>query len=109
MRFHVVTIFPEIFVSYLGESILGRAIKNKLVSVKFYNPRDFVKASKSNYRPVDGRPYGGGPGMVMLAEPILKATKKALSRVKSKKKTKIILFSPAGRKFDTDYAKKTAK
>ncbi|MFA6301133.1 MAG: tRNA (guanosine(37)-N1)-methyltransferase TrmD [Candidatus Paceibacterota bacterium] len=108
MHFHIITIFPEIFDSYLNESILGRAIKNKIVSVKFYNPRDAVKGSKSNYKPVDGKPYGGGPGMVMRAEPMLKAIGKALSKIKGKK-YKIILFSPSGKKFVTAYAKQAVK
>ncbi|MCC7160835.1 tRNA (guanosine(37)-N1)-methyltransferase TrmD [Candidatus Nomurabacteria bacterium] len=109
MRFHIITIFPEMFDSYLKESIIGRAIKNKLIEVKFYNPRDFIKAPKNNYRPVDDKPYGGGPGMVMRAEPILKAVEKAISKTKNKKKTKIILFSIAGKKFDTNHAKNSVK
>lgn len=110
MRFHIITIFPEIFDSYLDESILGRARKNKLVSFKFYNPRDFVKGSKSNYKPVDDKPYGGGPGMVMRAEPLLKAVAKALSTAKGKsRKVKIILFSPSGKNFTTNYAKRVSK
>jgi len=117
MRFHIITIFPEMFDSYLKESILGRGIKNKLIDVKFYNPRDFIKAPKNNYRPVDDKPYGGGPGMVMRAEPVLKAIEAALKkitnyqlRIKNKRpKIKIILFSPSGKKFDTSYAKKVVK
>ncbi len=108
MRFHVITIFPEMFDSYMKESILGRALKNKLIDIKFYNPRDFIKAPKNNYRPVDDKPYGGGPGMVMRAEPILKAVQKSISKIKSKK-IKIILFSPSGKKFTTVYAKNSAK
>ena len=108
MTFHVITIFPEMFDSYLKESILGRAIENKLISVKFYNPRDFIKAPKNNYKPVDDKPYGGGPGMVMRAEPILKAVAKVLSKIKNKK-VKIILFSTSGKKFTTAYAKNSAK
>jgi tRNA (guanine37-N1)-methyltransferase len=115
MRFHIITIFPEMFDSYLQESIIGRAIKNKQIEIKFYNPRNFIKAPKNNYRPVDDRPYGGGPGMVMRAEPILKALEAAIkkSRPKSgsrhKVGTKIILFSPSGKKFTTEYAKKSAQ
>jgi tRNA (guanine37-N1)-methyltransferase len=111
MNFHVITIFPEMFDSYLNESILGRAIKNKKISVKFYNPRDFIKAPKNNYKPVDDKPYGGGPGMVMRAEPILKAVESVYKKLKAKKlvKQKTILFSPSGKKFDTEYAKKSAK
>jgi tRNA (guanine37-N1)-methyltransferase len=108
MRFHVITIFPDIFDSYINESILGRAIKNKLVTLKFYNPRDFVKGSKSNYKPVDDKPYGGGPGMVMRVEPMLKAIEKAVKSIKSRK-VKIINFSPSGKKFTTDYAKGAVK
>src|SRR3989344_2315584 len=118
MRFHIITIFPEMFDSYLKESILGRAVTNKLIDIKFYNPRDFIKAPKNNYRPVDDKPYGGGPGMVMRAEPILKAVEKAISSIKKSRPksgsrhqvgTKIILFSTSGKKFTTDYAKKSAK
>lgn len=109
MKFHVITIFPEIFDSYMNESIIGRAIKKKIISVKFYNPRDFIKDKKKNgYRPVDDRPYGGGPGMVMRPEPILAAVEKALKSVKGKK-VKVILFSPSGKKFETRYAKKLVK
>ncbi len=97
------------FDSYLKESIIGRAIKNKKIYIKFYNPRDFIKAPKNNYKPVDGKPYGGGPGMVLKAEPLLKAVAKVLNVVKNKNKTKIILFSASGRKFDTVYAKTIAK
>jgi len=111
MRFHIITIFPDIFDSYLNESILGRAIENKLVSVKFYNPRDFIKDKKGNgYKPVDDKPYGGGPGMVMRAEPILKAVEKALSSIKGKnKKVLTINFIPSAEKFTTDFAKKVSK
>jgi tRNA (guanine37-N1)-methyltransferase len=112
MRFHIITIFPDIFDSYLNESIIGRARRNKIIDIKFYNPRDFIKVPKNknqnNYKPVDDRPYGGGPGMVMRAEPILKAVEAAVKKIKSKK-VKIILFSPSGKKFNTMYAKKSAK
>ncbi|MFH1201069.1 MAG: tRNA (guanosine(37)-N1)-methyltransferase TrmD [bacterium] len=108
MRFHIITIFPDIFDSYFNESIIGRAMKNKLISIEFYNPRNYVKGSRSNYKPVDDKPYGGGPGMVMRAEPVLKAIEKALRQC-SCLKTKIILFSPSGKKFDTTYAKKLVK
>ena len=108
MRFHIVTIFPNIFDSYLNESIIGRAIKNKLVSIKFYNPRDYVKGNKSNYRPVDGKPYGGGAGMVLQAEPILKAFSKIKipppGRGKKNKKKKIVLFSAKGKFFNQKMA-----
>jgi len=93
-------------------------VKGKLVSVSFYNPRDYIKVPKNknqnNYKPVDDRPYGGGPGMVMRAEPVLKAVEKALSKITAKiknknKKIKIINFSPSGKKFTTEYAKSSVK
>ena len=98
------------FSSYLNESIIGRAIKSKLISVKFYNPRDFIKGSKSNYKPVDDKPYGGGPGMVMRAEPLLKAVAKVLSLSKGKnKKILVINFIPSAKKFTTNFAKTISK
>jgi tRNA (guanine37-N1)-methyltransferase len=78
--------------------------------VKFYNPRDFIKAPKNNYRPVDDKPYGGGPGMVMRAEPLIKAVAKALSVMKHKtKKPLIINFIPSAEKFTTASAKQISK
>lgn len=103
MRFHIITIFPEMFDSYLKESILGRAIASKAISVKFYNPMSFCQPKER----VDGRPYGGGPGMVLRPELFLKAFSKI--KIKDKKKTKIILFSTSGKKFTTGYAKQSAK
>ncbi len=115
MRFYVITIFPDIFDSYLNESIVGRAIKNKLVSVKFYNPRDFVKdKNKNGYKPVDDKPYGGGPGMVIRAEPVIKAIEKVLGVIKKLSKGSpcsilTINFIPSAEKFTTTYAKKISK
>ncbi len=108
MNFYIITLFPGSFNSYLGESILKRAIEDKKISVKLYNPRDF---SDNKFRHIDRPPYAGGPGMVVQAEPVVRAVDSVLSKIKRKKnaKTKIIFFSPAGKQFDTAYAKKTAK
>lgn len=103
MRFHIITIFPEMFDSYLKESIIGRAVADKKINIKFYNPMDFCEPKKR----VDARPYGGGPGMILRPELFLKAFAKI--KIKDKKKTKIILFSPSGKKFETNYAKKLVK
>jgi tRNA (guanine37-N1)-methyltransferase len=103
MNFHIITLFPEAFDSYLNESILARAIKDKKIKVKFYNPRDFVKDKKTR---VDAKPYGGGPGMVIKAEPVIKAIAKAKGK---KTKVKIIFLSPSGKQFDNPYAKKLTK
>jgi tRNA (guanine37-N1)-methyltransferase len=126
MRFHIITLFPKAFDSYLNESIISRAIKDKKISVKFYNPRDFAK---NKFRHIDQKPYGGGPGMVIEALPVIKAVQTALMRIKnnelriknkrSQKKqysifniqnsVKIIWLSPSGKKFGTLYAKNSAK
>ena len=105
------------FTSYLNESILGRAIKEKKIKVSFYNPRNFVSGKYKKVWPdgnvsriVDERPYGGGPGMVMMAEPVLKAVEKIVKNLEKKKgKIKIINFVPSGKKFDTNYAKSSVK
>ncbi|MEK7151918.1 MAG: tRNA (guanosine(37)-N1)-methyltransferase TrmD, partial [Patescibacteria group bacterium] len=99
MIFHIITIFPEMFDSYLNESIVARARKEKKITVKFYNPRDFTK---DKHRRIDGSPYGGGPGMVMQAEPILRAVQKARGK---KKRVKTYLLSPNG----SEFTNKTAR
>ena len=95
--FHIITIFPEMFDSYLNESVLHRAVLKKKIKIKFYNPRDFVtptpkgvgaptaSVGEGGRRKVDEIPYGGGPGMIMKAEPILKAIEKAKGRKKNVK------------------------
>ncbi len=104
MNFHFITLFPNAFESYLGESIISRALKDKKISAKFYNPRDYTKDKN---RRVDRKPYGGGPGMVLEAESVGKAIEKALKSCKSK--TKIIFFSPSGKQFTNEYAEKFSK
>jgi tRNA (guanine37-N1)-methyltransferase len=119
LTFHLISLFPESFSSYLGESILARAADQKLIGFKYYNPRDFVKPNKSQkgkekpYLRVDDKPYGGGPGMVMQAEPVAKAIDNALASAKKKKgftKAIIVFLVPSGEQFTTavgtEYAKK---
>jgi tRNA (guanine37-N1)-methyltransferase len=79
MRFHIISLFPDTMRAYLGDSILGRAQKKKLISLKYYNPRDFTK---DKWARVDRRPYGGGPGMVLEAEPFVKAAEKILTKMR---------------------------
>ena len=106
MVFHIITLFPSVFGSYLNESIIARAIKNKLINVKFYNPCDFVK-TKKKYKQVDDKPYGGGPGMVIQAMPVAKAIERAIKN--SKSKPKIIFLSPGGAQFTNEVGKKWMK
>lgn len=107
MRFHIITLFPGAFDSYLNESIISRAIEDKKIKVFFYNPRDY---SDDKWKRVDQKPYSGGPGMVIQALPVIKAIATAFSAVRRKGgKAKIIFFSPGGKQFTTEYAKKIAK
>jgi tRNA (guanine37-N1)-methyltransferase len=115
MNFHVITLFPEICKPYTDGSVLGRAqktdkgkgakVRGKKITVQYYNPRDF---SKDKHKKVDARPYGGGPGMVMMAEPILQAWERAVGKKKNQKKILTLIMAPRGKKFDTAYAKKIA-
>ncbi len=123
MNFHVVTLFPEVCQAYTDASVLGRAqktdkgkgakVRGKKISVQYYNPRDF---SKNKHKKVDDRPYGGGPGMVMTAEPILKAWDKAVGRkmlgassAKTRNRIKTLIMSPRGKVFTNKLAKDYAK
>ncbi len=103
MNFHIITLFPNAFDSYINESIVARAVKDKKIKIKFYNPRDFTK---DKHKRVDQKPYGGGPGMVLEAEAVLKAVDKAVGK---KNKVKVIFLAPNGKQFDNVYAKKLSK
>ena len=112
MNYHIITLFPQAFDSYLNESILKRAAEDKKIKVKFYNPRDFTKGTSYADRRVDDRPYGGGPGMVIEALPVIQAIEKAVGKkikTTAGKKVKIIFFSPNGKLCDTTYAKNAAQ
>lgn len=102
MKFHFLTIFPEMISSYVNESILKRALEKKLVKFDIKNIREY---SKDKHRKTDERPYGGGPGMVMTAQPILGA----FAKLKLGKKPKVIMLSPSGNMFTNLIAKKMAK
>lgn len=98
-RYHVVTLFAEMFAALTGSGVSGRAIRNELCSLSFWDPRDFTQ---DNYRTVDDRPFGGGPGMVMLAEPLdlaLTAVKSTLHR-QGVSEPRLIYLSPQGRHLD---------
>jgi tRNA (guanine37-N1)-methyltransferase len=107
MKFHLVTLFAEACDAYLSASILGRARKEKKISVSYQNPRDFVAGKEGSYKKVDEKPYGGGPGMVMMAMPVIKAGEKALKKAKGK--SVIVWFSPSGKQFTNKDADALAK
>ncbi len=108
MRFHVVTIFPDMLTSYLAESIISRAIENGLIEVHTYALREFTV---DKHRRVDGKPYGGGPGMVMWVDPIVRCVATIEKRLAKKKnvKSKVIIFSPGGKQFTNVIAKQSVK
>lgn len=105
MTFDIITIFPKIFDSYFNESILARAQKKGLIKIKIHNLRAW---SYDRHKKVDDRPYGGGPGMILKAEPICKA----LSALKSKarnQKSRTIMLTPAGKTFNHHMAERLSK
>jgi tRNA (guanine37-N1)-methyltransferase len=93
IRFDVVTLFPEMFSAITGSGITSRALEAGLYSVTTWNPRDFTT---DNYRTVDDRPYGGGPGMVMLPEPL----ERTLDAVKTAGGGRVVYLTPQGKKLD---------
>ena len=93
MRFDVVTLLPQMFSAVTESGITSRALQAGLWQLRTWNPRDFTT---DNYRTVDDRPYGGGPGMVMLAEPL----EKALDAARAAGGGRVIYLSPQGRKLD---------
>ncbi len=104
MQFHIITIFPNIFDSYFNQSILGRAQKQGLIKINVYDLRRWAPGP---HRQVDDRPYGGGPGMVMMAEPIIKALKEIKANISGRSQT--ILFSAVGNSWTQAKARRFAK
>lgn len=101
MTFHVITLFPEIIEAYTDASILGRAQKAKTLKVKTYQLRD---TAGNKWGKVDERPYGGGPGMVLRAEPVIRAVQKI-----KKPKAKVIVTSAGGKPLTNAMAKRLSK
>lgn len=102
IHFHLITLFPESIEAYFNASMLKRAQRDKKIKVSYYNPRDFTK---DKHNRVDRKPFGGGPGMVLEAESMLKAASKAIGR-KNTKDVEVIFFSPSGKQFTQALAKK---
>jgi tRNA (guanine37-N1)-methyltransferase len=103
IHFHIVTLFPESIEPYLSSSILGRAIKAKKIKISYYDPKKFTR---DRYGRVDRRPYGGGPGMVLEPDGMLRAAQKAIGKKRGVAK---LFFSTDGAVFDEAMAKKLAK
>lgn len=97
MRFDVITLFPELFGPHLTLGVTRRAYEGAQLDVKLWPLRDFADNA---YRRVDDRPYGGGPGMVMLAEPLERALLAARAERGDSRPAPVVLFTPAGRRID---------
>jgi len=96
MRFDILTLFPQMFAPFLENGVTRRAFASGQVQVRLWNPRDFAEG---NYRRVDDRPFGGGPGMVMLAEPLqrcLDAARQDRLQAGEADAVPVVLFSPIG-------------
>ncbi len=114
-RFHILTIFPGMFDSYIDESLFRRARKEKIVAVKTYDIRAFTA---DKHRKVDDRPFGGGPGMVLKVQPVFAAVtriKDAIARRRTKNRNgrgvriRVILFSTRGTRLDAAMARRLAR
>ena len=113
MRFDVLTLFPELFTPFLHAGITRRAWQDGRMSLHLWNPRDYAEG---NYRRVDDRPFGGGPGMVMLAEPLARclaaaraSRQQAGNADETNREPAVILFSPQGRPLDHAAVQKWAE
>lgn len=95
MRFDILTLFPDLFESYLGQSILKLAIDRKLVDVQTHNFRDFAEGK---HKQVDDKPFGGGPGMLLMCPPVFDCVEAVQKQ--AEKPAKLIMMSPQGRKLD---------
>lgn len=111
MKFDIITIFPEIFEFYFEYSILKKAQEKKVIKIRVHDLRGFTT---DKHKTVDDKPFGGGRGMVMKVPPIYKAVQKCvnlgwLAQIDAKKRSKVILFSPRGKKFNQKMATQFAK
>lgn len=104
MKIGVITLFPEMFSALTDYGVSGRAVDNGLVDIAYFNPREFTQ---DKHRTVDDRPYGGGPGMVMLFEPLLRAVETAKDWIAGE--TKVVYLSPQGQLLDQGAVNKFAE
>lgn len=106
MKFDVLTLFPELVASVLGESVIGRAQKAGHISVQCHDIRDFTV---DKHRKTDDTPYGGGVGMVMTCQPIYDCYKSVVDKIPKENRTRVIYMSPKGRIFSHEIAKELSE
>ena len=102
MRFDVLTLFPEMFESYLGQSLLKLAIQNGLVDVQTWNMRDWATDKR---RSVDDKPFGGGPGMLLMCQPVFDCVEAV--QKDAEEPGQLVMLTPRGRKLDQDFVQET--
>ncbi len=105
MKIGIVTLFPGMFTALSEYGITGRAVRNKLLQLNYWNPRDYAS---DRHRSVDDRPYGGGPGMVMRAEPVSLAITAAKSAISANENHAawVVYLSPQGKPLDQQHVAK---
>src|SRR5712691_5922434 len=103
MRFDVLTLFPEIFQGYLSQSILKLALDRGLVEIHLWNLRDWAKGK---HKSVDDRPFGGGPGMVLMPEPVFAAVEEV--QQKTPEPGLLVMLTPAGERLTQDLVRELA-
>jgi tRNA (guanine37-N1)-methyltransferase len=103
LQIDVVTLFPPMFAAVTESGVTGRARERRLYELVLWNPRDFAT---NNYRTVDDRPYGGGPGMVMLVEPLERAL--AAIRAERGDEAPVLHFTPTGQRIDQSVVQRYA-
>ena len=105
MRFDIMTLFPELVMTVLGESVIGRAQKSGAITVQAHNIRDY---SKDKHRRVDDTPYGGGKGMLMMAPPIYDCYADIVEKSPEAARRRVVYMSPRGKVFDQAKARELA-
>lgn len=106
IHFYILTLFPEMVMSGLNTSIIGRAMENGFLEIEAINIRDYTL---DKHKKVDDYPYGGGAGMVMQAQPVYDAWKSVIDRIGGTENVRTIFMTPIGKTFKQDYAKELAK
>jgi len=103
MRFDVLTLFPEMFPGYMSQSLLNKAIEGQLVDVQVHNLREWAT---DKHQKIDDRPFGGGPGMILMVEPVVNSVR-AVQKM-AQPKGKIVMMTPSGRRLDQKFVEELA-
>lgn len=103
MRFDILTLFPDMFPGYLSQSLLNKAIERGLVDVRVHNMRDWAD---NKHQKIDDRPYGGGPGMILMVEPVVQAVRDVVAQ--DGNPGRVVMLTPQGRRLDQPFIEELA-